>query len=336
MNTILSVQNLNIFTESSEKKIKIVENVNFELKKGKTLALIGESGCGKSITANCILKLFSPFEKLQMDGKIIYENQNLLSLDEKTLQSIRGNEISMVFQDPLSALNPTIRIGNQIKEVMRAHQKISNFECEQRTLELLSQVGIHDPYLRMNQFPHEFSGGMRQRVMIAMAVACNPKILIADEPTTALDVTIQAQILNLLKQLQAKYGLSILLITHDFGVVAEMADFVHVMYAGKIIEKGTAEDIFYNPAHPYTKALLNAMPRHTNKKISVMKPIEGSAPPPEARPLGCIFHPRCPYAMNICAEKIPEEYHFDTQLHSACCHLWDPKAKQQLSIYKEG
>ena len=266
METILKVNNLRVSFSTRDKEFEAVRGISFEVKKGETLGIVGESGSGKSVTARSIMRLLSSPPSFMKDGEIIFRGENLVNKTEKELEDIRGRDISMIFQDPMTSLNPTIRIGRQIAESLIKHQKLSKKEAKQSAIDLLKLVGIRNSEARYNQFPHEFSGGMRQRVMIAIALACRPSLLIADEPTTALDVTIQAQILNLMKDMQQQFGTSIILITHDLGVVAGMCDRVAVMKDGEIVETGTTEEIFENPKHPYTKKLLNALPKLNEKK----------------------------------------------------------------------
>lgn len=260
MKKILEVKNLQVSFDTYAGKVSAVRGVSFHLNKGETLAIVGESGSGKSVTSKSIMKLIPYPPGRITDGEILFEEKNLVTLSEKQMQNIRGSDISMIFQDPMTSLNPTMTIGKQIMESILRHQRMSKKKAQEKTIDLLEMVGIPNAEKRFSQYPHQFSGGMRQRVVIAIAIACNPQILIADEPTTALDVTIQAQILELLKDLQKKMGTSIIFITHDLGVVANIADRVAVMYAGKIVEIGTVNEIFYNPQHPYTRGLLGAMP----------------------------------------------------------------------------
>lgn len=297
MDKILEINSLSI----KLKGLSVVRGIDFHIDKGDVVALVGESGCGKSMTAKSIIRLL-PAEA-QVGGEILFQGCNLMHKSEKEMESIRGKEIGMIFQDPMSALNPTMKIGTQLIEGMRKHLKISHKECIQKAIELLEAVEISQPEQRMNQYPFELSGGMRQRVLIAMALACNPQLLIADEPTTALDVTVQAQILQLLKNIQKKWDLAILLITHDLGIVADVCNKVLVMYAGKIIEMGTPDQIFSNPKHPYTQALLRSKP--SLNQTAKLQPIQGTPPHLSQLPSGCAFHPRCPHAMEICKLTVP-------------------------------
>lgn len=304
MKKVLEINNLNVSFKSMDGEVKAVRGINFDLYEHETLAIVGESGSGKSVTAQSIMRLI-PTSSAVIEGSAIYDEMDLIQLPEKRMESIRGKEISMIFQDPMTSLNPTMRIGSQLTEGLIKHQNLSVKEAKERALGLLKLVGIPDPETRINQYSHQFSGGMRQRVVIAIALACNPKILVADEPTTALDVTIQSQILQLMKDLQKKTGTSIILITHDLGVVANAATRVAVMYSGKIVETGTVDEIFYNPKHPYTWGLLGSMPKLDGRKGG-LKEIPGSPPELLNPPTGCPFVTRCPYAMQICQQQNPD------------------------------
>jgi len=311
MEKILEVQNLqtSFFTESGE--VRAVDGISFDLYKGKTVGIVGESGCGKSVTSLSIMRLIpSPPGKI-VGGKILYAGKNLLDLSIGQMRKIRGNEISMIFQEPMTSLNPVFTIGNQLMEAILLHQDLSKSGARDKAVEMLKLVGIPSPEKRIQDYPHQLSGGMRQRVMIAMALSCNPQILVADEPTTALDVTIQAQILELLRELQEKVGMAIMLITHDLGVVAETAHEVVVMYAGKVVERATAEEIFKNPKHPYTQGLLNSIPvlskDPTGKiKKTRLEPIPGIVPNLFDLPKGCRFQERCKYVEDRCRGVEPE------------------------------
>ncbi|WP_312111211.1 ABC transporter ATP-binding protein [Brevibacillus reuszeri] len=302
---ILEVRNLQTHFFTDDGVSKAVDGVDFSLNKGETLGLVGESGCGKSITSLSILRLIaSPPGKI-VGGEILFKGQNLVTKTEDEMRSIRGNEISMIFQEPMTSLNPVYTVGEQIAEVFRLHQKMGRKEAWEKAVEMLRLVGIPSPEKRATQEPHELSGGMRQRVMIAMALACRPEILIADEPTTALDVTIQAQILELMKKLQEEMGMSTIMITHDLGVVAETCDRVAVMYAGKVVEYTTAKNLFANPKHPYTVGLMNSLPR-LDEDVEELQAIKGNVPSPFNMPQGCRFAPRCPHATQLCHDKLPE------------------------------
>lgn len=306
MDRILEIRDLKIAFSASQGEVQAVRGINLEINKGEAVALVGESGCGKSVTAQAIMRLISSPTGKITGGSVLFQKRELLSLPEYEMQKLRGREISMIFQDPLSCLNPTMKIGRQIEEVFLKEKSVSLKNARTKTRELLELVGIQMPERRADQYPHELSGGMRQRVMIAMAVACNPCLIIADEPTTALDATVQAQIMELLKNLTLKTGTSILLITHDFGIVAGFCQRAAVMYAGQVVELGTVEDIFYTPFHPYTKGLLQCLPRLDSKDL--LKEISGHPPNPEAVLTGCLFWPRCGQAMKICSMTEPPEH----------------------------
>ena len=296
---VLTVENLVTSFNVSGREINAVDDCSFHVQKGKTLGIVGESGCGKSVTSLSIMRLIpSPPGKIK-SGKILFDNKNLLELNEKDMRSIRGNKISMIFQEPMTSLNPVYTIGNQIAEVFQTHKKVSQKEAQNLSIEMLKQVRIPSPEKRIHDYPHQLSGGMRQRVMIAIALACKPALLIADEPTTALDVTIQAQILALMNNLQQDNGMSTVLITHDLGVVAETCDDVVVMYAGKIVEKASTKEIFTNPKHPYTIGLLNSIPRLGEKK-NRLNTIPGIVPSLTKLPKGCRFQDRCTSATEEC------------------------------------
>ncbi len=301
--SLLSVKNLktSFFTPAGE--VKAVNGVSYNVEKGKVLGIVGESGSGKSVSAYSVLQILAGTGKI-VDGSILLEDQELVGIKEKNMAKIRGNKISIIFQDPMTSLNPVFTIGDQLMEAIMLHTNRNKKEAKERAIEMLSLVGVNEPERRIKQYPHQFSGGMRQRVMIAMALACEPDILIADEPTTALDVTIQAQILDLMKDLQKKLGMAIILITHDLGVVAEMCDEVIVMYAGQVCEQGTAEEIFYNPKHEYTLGLMRSIPTVSDEHTK-LQPIGGSAVDLLNLPAGCPFAPRCDAAMKVCLETNP-------------------------------
>ena len=320
--TILSIENLRIHFETFAGEVQAIRGVNLKLQKGETLALVGESGSGKSVTAKSIMKLLSN-NAVVKEGTIIFKGENILEKSEHDMQSIRGKEIAMVFQDPMTSLDPTMKIGKQITEVIIKHEKASKEEADKRAEELLELVGIPNAKERMKQYPHQFSGGQRQRIVIAIALACNPDVLIADEPTTALDVTIQAQILELLKELQQKFQMAIIFITHDLGVVANVADRVAVMYAGKVVEVGTADEVFYNPQHPYTWGLLRSMPTlHTGDTLYA---IPGSPPDLLDPPVGDAFALRSDVALEIDRVKEPPMFEV-SPTHFAATWLLDPRA----------
>ncbi|HAM80803.1 ABC transporter ATP-binding protein [Ornithinibacillus bavariensis] len=317
MKKILSVKNLSVSFDTYKAEVKAVRNVSFDLHEEETLAIVGESGSGKSVTAQSLMRLIPMPPGKFVGGSILFNGEDITQKSEKQMESIRGKEIGMIFQDPMTSLNPTMTIGKQIAEGLIKHHSMAKKEAYNRGVELLKLVGIPTPEKRINQYPHEFSGGMRQRAMIAIALACNPKILIADEPTTALDVTIQAQILDLMKELQKETGTAIILITHDLGVVANAAHRVAVMYGGKIVETGTVDEIFYNPRHPYTWGLLGSMPRLDNHDEE-LKAIPGSPPDLADPPKGCPFAARCPYAMKACGSHMPEYYELSSTQKTAC------------------
>lgn len=324
MENILEVKDLNISFHTFAGEVKAIRGANFQLKKGETLAIVGESGSGKSVTTKAIMRLLPESNSEIKSGQILFDGKDLAKLTEKEMQKIRGKEISMIFQDPMTSLNPTMTVGKQIMEPIIKHQKLSKAEAKGKAIDILRLVGIPRPEERFKQYPHQFSGGMRQRVVIAIALACNPKILIADEPTTALDVTIQAQILELMKDLQKKIDTSIIFITHDLGVVANVADRVAVMYGGKIVEIGTVDEIFYNPKHPYTWGLISSMPDLDTKETELYA-IPGSPPDLLNPPKGDAFAPRNEYAMKIDLEQEPPMFKV-SETHYAATWLLHPDA----------
>ncbi|WP_339226416.1 ABC transporter ATP-binding protein [Oceanobacillus sp. FSL K6-2867] len=302
---ILEIKNLQTSFFTKDLEVKAVDGVSFAIPKGKILGVVGESGSGKSITSLSILRLLKEPGKI-VGGEIKFKGENLLDKSEASMRKIRGNEISMIFQEPMTSLNPTFTVGQQISEAYKIHQGLNKKQAKARAVEMLKLVGIPSPEKRVNQYPHELSGGMRQRVMIAMALACNPELLIADEPTTALDVTIQAQILDLIKDLQEKLGMGVLLITHDLGVVAETCDYVAVMYCGKVVEYTDTKTLFKDAKHPYTVGLMKSIPQHDQDIEGDLAVIRGSVPSPAEMPKGCRFAPRCPFATELCREKLPD------------------------------
>jgi len=322
---ILEVKDLRINFKTYAGLVRAVRGVNFDLKEGETLAIVGESGSGKSVTSNALMKLIPQPPGIYESGQILFNGRDLVPLTDKEMSKVRGNEIAMIFQDPMTSLNPTMKVGRQITEVILQHKKVSKDEAKKRAIELLTQVGIPFPEKRYNQYPHEFSGGMRQRVVIAIALAADPKLLIADEPTTALDVTIQAQILELMKEIQKNSKTSIIFITHDLGVVANIADRVAVMYAGQIVEYGTVNDIFYNPKHPYTWGLLGSMPDLDNDTDELLRTIPGSPPDLTNPPKGDAFAARNEYAMAIDYEQEPPMFQV-SETHFAKTWLLHPDA----------
>ena len=324
-NDVLTVKNLHtsFFTDSGE--VRAVNGVSFNLTKGKILGIVGESGSGKSVTAYSIMQILADTGKV-VDGEILYKGKNILNFTPKEMRDFRGDKCSIIFQDPMTSLNPTFTIGSQLNEAIMLHtERKTKKAATERSIELLTMVGVNEPEKRVNQYPYELSGGMRQRVMIAMALACEPDILIADEPTTALDVTIQAQILELMADLQKKLGMAIILVTHDLGVIATMCDEIIVMYGGRVCERGTAEDIFYRPCHEYTKGLLRSIPNVDNMKEKLV-PIGGTPINLLNMPKGCAFCTRCENAMKICLEEVPQEMEMPDG-HYASCWL---NVKRQL------
>ncbi len=322
---LLEVKNLKTYIPTSEGEIQPVNDISFSIKKGEIVALVGESGSGKSVSSLSIMGLNDPAIRYRSESSIQFEGTDLLKLKEKEMREIRGNDIAMIFQDPMFSLNPVHPIGRQISESIILHKGIKYKEAEKIALDLLQKVGIPDAERRMKDYPHQLSGGMRQRIMIAIALACNPKLLIADEPTTALDVTIQAQILNLLKDLREELDISILLITHDLGVVAETADRVLVMYCGRIVESGTVEEIFANPLHPYTKGLMDSIPALHGPTKETLDAIPGVVPNPLNLPEGCHFVTRCEYATEKCSELQPTLEKHSSGNEVSC---WNPLTKE--------
>jgi peptide/nickel transport system ATP-binding protein len=322
---LLRVRDLCTYFHLGGPVAKAVDGVSFDIRAGETVGMVGESGCGKSVTALSLLRLVDPPGRIEPGSRIEFEGRDLLALDEEGIRRIRGNRIAMVFQEPMTALNPVFTIGDQVAEVARVHSNASRRAAWERAVEMLNLVGIPDPRERAKSYPHQLSGGMRQRVLIAMALVMNPSLLIADEPTTALDVTIQAQILELIADLQQRLGLAVLLITHDLGVVAEVTSRVLVMYGGQIVERSPVRELFRNPRHPYTRGLLEAMPRlgRQRERLAV---IPGTVPPPTRWPSGCRFRDRCAWAWQRCADEHPPEYTVSED-HSARCHLVDEPAR---------
>lgn len=320
---VLDMENLQVSFDTYAGEVQAVRGVTLHVDEGEVLAIVGESGCGKSVTAQTIMKL-NPMPPARIkEGRIRLDTHDIVAADEKKMQSIRGREVSMIFQDPMTCMNPTMQVGKQIVEAIKLHKKLSAKEAMEEAIRCLKQVNIPNPEERAKQYPHEFSGGMRQRAMIAMALSCNPKLLIADEPTTALDVTIQAQIMDLLVELKEKINTAIILITHDLGVVAGAADRVAVMYAGKIVETGSCEDIFYRSAHPYAQALLKSLPSVDTTKEEKLTSIPGTPPDLLDPPKGCGFAARCTHCMKICQEQEPPEFQLDKG-HVANCWLLHP------------
>ncbi|RNB79681.1 ABC transporter ATP-binding protein [Brevibacillus panacihumi] len=330
MEKLLEVDGLQVAFKTHGGTIQAVRGVSFTLHKGETIAIVGESGCGKSVTAKSIMRLIPEHIGKIVGGKMLFQGKDLAQLPEKEMREMRGSQISMIFQDAMTSLNPTISIGEQIMEGIIRHQKVPRSEAKRQATEILQLVGIANPESRLKQYLHQFSGGMRQRIMIAIALVCKPAILIADEPTTALDVTIQAQIIELFQTIQRKTGVSIIMITHDLGVVAKIADRVNVMYAGKVVESGPVREIFYNPQHPYTKGLLSSMPRLDADRNIPLSPIPGTPPDLFAPPAGCAFAARCEYALEVCRAHQPEETQLGSK-HVVSCWLQDPRAKKLIT-----
>jgi peptide/nickel transport system ATP-binding protein len=319
---MISVQDLKVYFFSDTRVARALDGVSYEVRKGETVCLVGESGCGKTVSALTILRILPQPPGRIMGGTISFNGQNLLDLDEEEMQKIRGRRIAMIFQEPMTSLNPVFTIEEQIGESILVHEKVDQEEARQRCIQLLKDVGIPSPEERLKDYPHQLSGGQRQRVMIAMALACHPDLVIADEPTTALDVTIQAQILNLFRELKRKREMSLLYITHDLGVVANIADRVYVMYAGVIAEQGEVAHIFHDPRHPYTQGLLASLPSRA-KRGKTLHSIPGTVPNPAYKPEGCPFHPRCPFAIETCRSQFPEMCDYGGGHLSRCPVLYE-------------
>jgi peptide/nickel transport system ATP-binding protein/oligopeptide transport system ATP-binding protein len=315
--TLLHVENLRTWFDSDRGPIRAVDGVDFEIEAGRTLGVVGESGSGKSVTALSVMRLVDEPGHIADESRIVFDGRDLAGLEESEMEHIRGDEISMIFQEPMTSLNPVYTVGDQIAEAVRSHENVGASEASARAVEMLELVGIPEAARRARDYPHQLSGGMRQRVMIGIALACNPKLLIADEPTTALDVTIQAQILELMTDLRERLGMSMMLITHDLGVVAEMCDDVVVMYAGRVVERGPVDEVFGRPQHPYTEALLQSIPLLGMTQAEKLRVIRGTVPSPLDWPQGCRFEPRCDYAFPKCAEEFPPLFPVDRQ-ESAC------------------
>jgi oligopeptide/dipeptide ABC transporter ATP-binding protein len=329
MSHLLEVKNLHTYFQTRAGLVCAVEGVSLHLDRGELLGLVGESGCGKSMTALSVMRLISPPGKI-VAGEVLFEGKNLLQLSNAEMRDVRGNDIAMIFQDPMTSLNPVFTVGEQIAEALRLHRGLSRKKAREAAIEAMREVSIPDPALRADDYPHQLSGGMRQRIMIAMALGCDPKLLIADEPTTALDVTIQAQILDLLNQLRRTRDLAVLLITHDLGVVAEVAERVAVMYTGKIVENSSVDELFARPKHPYTEGLLRSVPKLTAKdvvKAERLQTIDGTVPKPTALPPGCHFEPRCTYRLPRCREGEIPLYDVGPGVQVRCV-LFDPASKE--------
>ena len=319
--TLVEFKDVHTYFYTEAGTVKAVNGVSYKIKEGETVCVVGESGCGKSVTALSLMRLIAAPQGEIVKGNISFDGKDITSLSEEEMMSIRGNDISMIFQEPMTSLNPVFTVGNQIMESIMLHQKLDKKQARDKAIEMITLVGIPRAEAIVDSYPHELSGGMRQRIMIAMALSCNPKLLIADEPTTALDVTIQAQILDLMRDIKQKTQTSIMLITHDLGVVAEMADYVVVMYAGKVIEEGPVNDIFKNPLHPYTRGLLKSKPV-INQEADRLYSIPGQVPNPIGMKDSCYFHERCEHCMEICKTQIPTIKYYDEQ-HKISCFLYD-------------
>jgi oligopeptide transport system ATP-binding protein len=318
MASLLQVKDLRTHFFTEEGVVRAVDGISYDVKEGETMGLVGESGCGKSVSALSLLRLIpSPPGKI-VSGEVLFDGEDLMKVDEDEIRHVRGNRIAMIFQEPMTSLNPVLTIGRQLTEALELHLKMDRGAAEQRAIELLEMVGIPEAPTRLNDYPHQFSGGMRQRVMIAMALSCNPRLLLADEPTTALDVTIQAQILEILARLSQEFGTAVIIITHNLGVVARYADYVNVMYAGKIVESASAMKVYGDPRHPYTIGLLKSVPRLDEARKDKLVPIEGVPPDLASIPPGCSFYPRCPYRLDRCQEEEPPLMLADEGHYSAC------------------
>jgi len=316
---LLEIDNLQTHFFTSAGVVKAVDGISYDVNQGETVAIVGESGCGKSVSALSILRLVADPPGRIVGGSIRFEGRDLLKLSDEEIRDIRGKDIAMVFQEPMTSLNPVLTIGRQLTETLEQHLDMTREQATARATELLGMVGISDPDRRLKQYPHHFSGGMRQRVMIAMALCCEPKLIIADEPTTALDVTIQAQILELMKELTRRLGVALIIITHNLGIVARYADRVNVMYAGKIIESGSARDIYHYPHHPYTLALLRSVPRMDQPRRARLDPVQGQPPDLSRLGAGCSFRPRCGFAVARCASELPALERVDAGHHLVAC-----------------
>lgn len=323
--TLVEFKDVHTYFYTEAGTVKAVNGVSYKIKEGETVCVVGESGCGKSVTALSLMRLIAAPQGEIVKGNISFDGKDITSLSEEEMMSIRGNDISMIFQEPMTSLNPVFTVGNQIMESIMLHQKLDKKQARDKAIEMITLVGIPRAEAIVDSYPHELSGGMRQRIMIAMALSCNPKLLIADEPTTALDVTIQAQILDLMRDIKQKTQTSIMLITHDLGVVAEMADYVVVMYAGKVIEEGPVNDIFKNPLHPYTRGLLKSKPV-INQETDRLYSIPGQVPNPIGMKDSCYFHERCEHCMEVCKTQIPTIKYYDEQ-HKISCFLYDGEGK---------
>ncbi|TQR21434.1 ABC transporter ATP-binding protein [Psychrobacillus vulpis] len=324
---LLEVKNLKVHFDTENGTVTAVDDVSFSVKQGETVGVVGESGCGKSVTAESILRLLNE-KHTHYEGNILFEEKDILKFSYSELQKLRGNDISMIFQDPMSSLNPVYTVGNQIVEALLLHQNLTKKEAEVKAVEMLKLTGIPLPEKRVNEYPHELSGGMRQRVMIAMALSCKPKLLIADEPTTALDVTTQSQILDLINELKDEFNMGTIMITHDLGVVAEVCTKVVVMYLGQVIEEASVESIFSSPLHPYTQGLLKSIPHIEGPRDEKLYVIEGKVPTLTQIPKGCRFAPRCEFATELCRDKMPQLESYENDLKVRCWHFKDIQEKR--------
>lgn len=324
----IDIRDLSVEYRTVDGVVNAINGVDLQIERGKTLGLVGETGAGKTTTALSILNLIPNPPGVITNGTIVLEGKNVFEYTEKEMEQIRGSQVSMIFQDPMTSLNPVMTVGDQIAEVIQLHEDIDKAGAMEKAKEMLEMVGI--PGDRADEYPHQFSGGMKQRVVIAMALVCNPQLLIADEPTTALDVTIQAQVLDLMRKLREKYNTSMLMITHDLGIVAEVCDEVSIMYAGRIVEHGTLEDIFESTSHPYTEGLFGSLP-NIEQRTARLKPIPGLMPDPTNLPSGCPFHPRCKYATELCAQRIPVKTYL-SPTHSVCCLGYEEGTDVVLNI----
>src|SRR5688500_10423032 len=329
MATLLDVRNLNTTFRTNAGLVRAVDGVSWDIKEGETVALVGESGCGKSVSALSVMRLVAEPAGRVESGEVIYKGRDLLKLSEQEMRGVRGREIAMVFQEPMTSLNPVLSIGRQLTEGLEIHLKMTPSEARARAVELLGMVGIPDPARRLAQYPHHFSGGMRQRMMIAMALACDPALILADEPTTALDVTIQAQILELMKDLSRRLGVAMLIITHNLGVVARYADRVNVMYAGRIIERGTAREVYGRPRHPHTLGLLRSVPRLDEPRRARLNPIDGQPPDLTRLPAGCAFAPRCAFRVERCLTEVPPLRVIGGSVHVTAC--WEAERLERTA-----
>ena len=332
MGTLLEVKNLKTHFVTRSGVVRAVDDVSWDVGESETVALVGESGCGKSVSALSIMRLVAGPAGRIVGGEVLFKGRDLLKLSEEEMRHVRGREIGMIFQEPMTSLNPVLTIGRQLTEGLEIHLGLAPTESRRRSAELLGMVGIPDPERRLSQYPHQFSGGMRQRMMIAMALACNPALILADEPTTALDVTIQAQILELMKDLSRRFGAAMLIITHNLGVVARYADRVNVMYAGKIIERGTARELYANPRHPYTLGLLRSVPRLDEPRRARLDPIEGQPPDLTRLPSGCAFTPRCAFSVERCHVEIPPLRAVNGGGHVSACWEAEKLGRQPTAV----